>query len=287
MGYYCNICKEDITRGEFAYSMDTFGRALCREHQELERRSQKNVSQSEGVEHDAEVFTNTDESDFDKISKIGRKSLGKKLVVKMGKSVVKGVKRVAESSKKRSQIRKWKRKILRRMKTGQLKRFCFEEGISTKKSVLEEDHRSDEVYWKKVDCSQDNLVSRLRNRVSLNAIVNFSKRNHIDIRDILIDIERKKTDWEKENYIENDEEKDLSPEQRWRIAVLTRDKHTCRVCGKVGNSAHHIYSRKYCQKNQPDLEWDIRNGITACYECHKKITLDGRKWFKENDNINR
>ena len=34
-------------------------------------------------------------------------------------------------------------------------------------------------------------------------------------------------------------------------------------------------------------EGDTRNGITVCYECHKKITTDGRKWFKENEkNLN-
>jgi len=75
----------------------------------------------------------------------------------------------------------------------------------------------------------------------------------------------------------------LKPEHRWRIEVLKRDNFKCRVCGKACNSAHHIYSRKYCQKQAPELEWDIRNGISACYECHKKITIDGRKWFEENE----
>ncbi|MHA1375675.1 MAG: hypothetical protein ACTSR7_15440 [Promethearchaeota archaeon] len=50
MGYYCNICKKDITKAEFFYSIDKFGRALCREHQELERRAQKRSFQSERQE---------------------------------------------------------------------------------------------------------------------------------------------------------------------------------------------------------------------------------------------
>lgn len=33
MGYYCSICKEDITEAEFKYSMDKYGKALCRQHQ--------------------------------------------------------------------------------------------------------------------------------------------------------------------------------------------------------------------------------------------------------------
>jgi very-short-patch-repair endonuclease len=33
MRYYCNICKETITKREFEYSRDEFGKALCRYHQ--------------------------------------------------------------------------------------------------------------------------------------------------------------------------------------------------------------------------------------------------------------
>lgn len=78
-------------------------------------------------------------------------------------------------------------------------------------------------------------------------------------------------------------EAELDPKHQWRIEVLTRDNFKCRVCGKPCNSAHHIYSRKYCQENAPELEWDVRNGVAACYECHQEITLDGRKWFQKNE----
>jgi very-short-patch-repair endonuclease len=33
MRYYCSICKETITKREYEYSMDKFGKALCRYHQ--------------------------------------------------------------------------------------------------------------------------------------------------------------------------------------------------------------------------------------------------------------
>jgi very-short-patch-repair endonuclease len=36
MGYYCNECHDDISKGEFEYSMDHYGRALCMECQEDE-----------------------------------------------------------------------------------------------------------------------------------------------------------------------------------------------------------------------------------------------------------
>ena len=81
-------------------------------------------------------------------------------------------------------------------------------------------------------------------------------------------------------FLKGDELKDLSREHKWRIEVLKRDNFTCIVCGKPCNSAHHIYSRRYCQENKPELEWDVKNGVAACFECHGEISKDGRKWFK-------
>ena len=47
MRYYCNICKKDITDKVYSYSKNRFGRALCREHQELERIAQERSYQLE------------------------------------------------------------------------------------------------------------------------------------------------------------------------------------------------------------------------------------------------
>jgi len=205
MRYYCNICKKDITNAEFFYSMDKFSRPLCREHQELERRNQESsfqferqevpMMEQEPVETDTEEIINSDEISIDDAPKSGWKSLGKKVAVKMGKGVIKGVKKIADFSKKRVQIRKWKGGILRRMTMSQLKHLCFEKRVSTKKTVLKEDGRSGELYWKKFNCSKGNLVSRLKNKAPLDAIISFAKRNNINIRDILADIERKKAEW--------------------------------------------------------------------------------------------
>lgn len=293
MGYYCNICKKDITKAEFFYSIDKFDRPLCREHQELERRTQERsfrferqkgpMMEQEPVETDTKENIDSEEISVDDAQKSGWKSLGKKVAVTMGKGVVKGVKKIADSSKKTLQNRKWRDKILRRMTLRQLKSLCFEEKVSTKKTVLKEDKRSGEPYWKELDCSKVDLVSKLKNKAPLDAIISFAKRNRINIKDILTDIERKKQEWGEKELTKTGKEKDLKPEHYWRIEVLKRDNLKCRVCGNTCNSAHHIYSRMYCQKHAPELEWDIRNGISACYECHKKITIDGRKWFEENE----
>lgn len=45
--------------------------------------------------------------------------------------------------------------------------------------------------------------------------------------------------------------------------VHERDKHTCQRCGRPGNNAHHIFSRKYLQTRYLPL-----NLINLCYACH-------------------
>lgn len=181
MRYYCNICKRDITKAEFLYSIDKFDRPLCREHQDLERSNREKLFRSEQKEAqmiEQEPVKTEPEESGDHTSKSGWKSIGK-VVLKMGKGVVKGVKKMVSSSKKRSQIRKWKGAILRRMKMSQLKQLCFESKISTKKTVLEEDKRSEELYWKEYECSKADLVVRLRNKVLLDSIISFANRNYM------------------------------------------------------------------------------------------------------------
>lgn len=62
----------------------------------------------------------------------------------------------------------------------------------------------------------------------------------------------------------------LSPQlKQWRIAVYTRDAHTCQNCGEGGRyiNAHHIKP----WADYPDLRFDVSNGITLCEDCHGKV----------------
>ena len=120
----------------------------------------------------------------------------------MGKGVIKGVKKVVSSSKKQVQIRRWKGAILRRMNMKQLKQLCFENNISTKKTVTEEGEYIGDLYEREVNCSKADLVSRLKNRASLDTIISFANRGHISIRDILIEKDRKEAEWERKKLIE-------------------------------------------------------------------------------------
>lgn len=62
-----------------------------------------------------------------------------------------------------------------------------------------------------------------------------------------------------------------TPEYKlWRLSVYQRDKFCCRKCGRKmvkGKrlNAHHIRS----WANYPTMRYNVNNGITLCYECHK------------------
>ncbi len=206
MEYYCNICKKGITKAEFLYSIDNFDRPLCREHQDLERKIQdtdfqhdtqkSHIMEKEDIEIINLETKRPKEEILEDTSKGGWKSFVKKVAVGTGKGIVKGVKKIADTSKKTMQIRKWKDEILRRMDMSQLKHLCFEKKISIKKQVLEEDGKSIDLFWKEYDCTKDELISRIKNKVSLDDIISYVKRSHINIRDILTDIDTKKAEWD-------------------------------------------------------------------------------------------
>lgn len=57
----------------------------------------------------------------------------------------------------------------------------------------------------------------------------------------------------------------------WRIKVYKRDDFRCQMPGcksKNRLNAHHI--QKWA--NASILRFDVQNGITLCYKCHKEVT---------------
>lgn len=71
---------------------------------------------------------------------------------------------------------------------------------------------------------------------------------------------------------------------KWRKEVLERDNYTCRLCGNAEDdvilNVHHI--EKYSENEE--LRTDVNNGITLCYECHKKIFFrekEFEEYFKQ------
>lgn len=70
--------------------------------------------------------------------------------------------------------------------------------------------------------------------------------------------------------------------RQWVCDVFQRDKWTCQKCGKRGGKlhAHHIeqFSIIIKKNNVNNFEeamsceelWNINNGLTLCFDCHKK-----------------
>lgn len=58
--------------------------------------------------------------------------------------------------------------------------------------------------------------------------------------------------------------------KKFRKDVLKRDKFTCKMCrGKKKKVyVHHI--RKWASASS--LRYEVSNGITLCYNCHKEVT---------------
>lgn len=86
----------------------------------------------------------------------------------------------------------------------------------------------------------------------------------------------------------------------WRNQIYERDKFACQLCGdnKGGNlNADHIIPFSFIlKKNSIDSVekalkcfelWDVKNGRTLCYDCHRntKTFGEGAKKFMENNNI--
>ena len=67
--------------------------------------------------------------------------------------------------------------------------------------------------------------------------------------------------------------------KEWRQRVRKRDKNVCQMPGckcKKRLQAHHI--TKWASASS--LRYEVENGITLCYACHKEVT--GHEHVYEN-----
>jgi hypothetical protein len=197
MRYYCNICKKDITKDEFLYSIDRFDKPLCREHQKtfsiispekpVQQHTEKPVQQIEQPkpEKPQEKSQVVIKETTTTTSAIG--GFLKKVAVATGKGIVKSTTLIKDGTTKKIQIIRWKEQILRRMNFSLIKTLCHETHISTEEATF------------------DDLVGKIKLYVKLDKIISFAKRNQVNIRDIIQDIDTKKSGWQLKEFTEQDE----------------------------------------------------------------------------------
>jgi len=68
---------------------------------------------------------------------------------------------------------------------------------------------------------------------------------------------------------ENKKERQSDKYKEWRVSVLKRDNYTCQDCKKIGGILHSHHIKSFSKHKE--LRFDINNGITLCFICHKKL----------------
>lgn len=64
--------------------------------------------------------------------------------------------------------------------------------------------------------------------------------------------------------------------RRWRNAVLRRDNHTCVQCGATRETTIIQTDHIKPWSKYPELRYELSNGRTLCWDCHKKTNTYGR-----------
>ncbi len=65
--------------------------------------------------------------------------------------------------------------------------------------------------------------------------------------------------------------------RHWRIKVIRRDK-VCVICGSnKRRQAHHKQDASYHSTQR----FDIENGVTLCYDCHRNFHTNFKRSYRE------
>lgn len=61
--------------------------------------------------------------------------------------------------------------------------------------------------------------------------------------------------------------------RKWAKACRLRDGNTCQMCGRVGGpiQVHHVYPKSL----YPKKAYELRNGVSLCFTCHKGVVHSG------------
>ncbi len=74
----------------------------------------------------------------------------------------------------------------------------------------------------------------------------------------------------------------------WREGVFERDNYTCQECGDKNGNGHTVHLEAHHIKpfySNPELRFDISNGITLCKKCHRLTDNFGSKAINGKTNL--
>jgi hypothetical protein len=164
------------------------------------------------------VDTNPNNNQIGKDEKIksGWRKLLKKTVVVTGKGIVKGTKALAETTKrkwdeaaierqKRRELLALKERFLRRISLSKLKQLCHEKAIPTKVKKTKLAQRRRGGFYTKLythTYTYEELIKILKRSATLDEIINFATRHRVNIRDVLIELQREQADKDLQEMIE-------------------------------------------------------------------------------------
>jgi hypothetical protein len=186
--YYCNICRSTITEGEYRYSKEVFGKALCREHQDAERNTQR--TRNVNTPQETEIIQSpkpVESKVIEKESKIGLSGIVKKVAITTSKVIKKSANTVVDTTRTAFQRREWKEEILRIIGPTLIKELARERNVRPS--------------YDEGRPTIDDYIQAIKNNVTLDDIVSFANRNKVNIRDILTEMEYYQVKQEKKEIL--------------------------------------------------------------------------------------